>query len=124
VVLAIIVAGIMFAIHSAIGRPVSVWSWLAIGFFLALNTIIHFLSQNALKSSQKSFLTFVYGSIGMRFIFSIFFIVIYLIVNDVMDKVVVVNFLILYLLFTTFELYHLVTKLHTEKKGAIDVSNL
>ena len=51
----------------------------------------------------------------MRFIFSIFFVVIYLMVNEVRDKIVIVNFLFLYLLFTTFELYHLVTKLRTEK---------
>ncbi|MFT7592085.1 MAG: hypothetical protein ACI9UJ_002014 [bacterium] len=111
----IVIAGLMQLIHSAFGQVVSLWSWLAIGFFFALNMLIHFISQTALKSSQKSFLTFMYGSIGLRFIFSIFFIVIYLIVNDIMDKVVIVNFLILYLLFTTFELYHLVAKLRTEK---------
>lgn len=115
VILAAVVAGLMLLVHKAFDHAVSVWSWMALAFFFVLNLLIHFLSISMLKSSQKSFLTFMYGSIAMRFIFSIFFIVIYLIVNDVMDKIVVVNFLILYLLFTTFELYHLVTKLRTEK---------
>ena len=113
--MAALVAGLMQLIHSAFGLSVSVWSWAALGFFMTLNLLIHFLSINMLKSSQKSFLTFVYGSIAMRFIFSIFFVVIYLMVNEVRDKIVIVNFLILYLLFTTFELYHLVAKLRTEK---------
>jgi len=113
--MAAVVAGLMQLIHSAFSLSVATWSWAAFGFFFTLNLLIHFLSESMLKSSQKSFLTFMYGSIAMRFIFSIFFIVIYLMVNEVRDKIVIVNFLFLYLLFTTFELYHLVTKLRTEK---------
>ncbi|MFT5725365.1 MAG: cobalamin biosynthesis protein CobD/CbiB [Bacteroidia bacterium] len=113
--MAAVIAGAMQLIHSAFSVPVSNWSWGAMGFFFGLNLLIHFLSENMAKSSQKSFLTFMYGSIAMRFIFSIFFIVIYLMVNEVRDKIVIVNFLFLYLLFTTFELYHLVAKLRTEK---------
>jgi len=113
--MAAVVAGLMLLIHGAFGVAVSVWSWMALGFFFGLNLLTHFLSISMLKSSQKSFLTFMYGSIGLRFIFSIFFVVIYLIVNEVRDRIVIVNFLFLYLLFTTFELYHLVTKLRTEK---------
>ena len=115
VILAAIAAVILLGAHHVFDAQVSVWSWAALVFFFLLNLLVFFLSQTALKGSQKSFITFVYGSSGLRFIFSIFFIVIYLIINDVMDKLVVGSFLFLYLLFTSFELYHLVTKLRAEK---------
>lgn len=96
-------------------KAVSPWCWIALAFFFMLNLLVRFLAETSLKGSQKSFVTFVYGSTGLRFLFSIFFIAIYLIINDVMDKMVVGTFLFLYLLFTSFELYHLVAKLRTEK---------
>lgn len=95
--------------------PVSSWTWFSVVFFFSMNMLIQFLSQTSLKGTQKSFVTFVYGSTGLRFIFSIFFIVIYLIISDVMDKFVIGSFLFLYLLYTSFELYHLVSKLRAEK---------
>ena len=71
IIMAAVVAGLMLLIHGAFGVAVSVWSWMALGFFFGLNLLTHFLSISMLKSSQKSFLTFMYGSIGLRFIFSI-----------------------------------------------------
>lgn len=113
--LTVLSALLVIGFHAIMEAPVSIWNWFALGFFFLLNLLVNFLSQTALKGSQKSFVTFVYGSTGIRFIFSIFFIVIYLMVSDIMDKMVIGVFLFLYLLFTSFELYHLVAKLRAEK---------
>jgi len=94
---------------------VNPWTWGGLVFFFALTSFIYFIGQNALNKSQRTFTNAVYGSMGLRFIFSVFFIVIYLIVNELRDKIFIAEFLLLYLLFTMFEIYHLVAKLRTEK---------
>ena len=95
--------------------PINSWTWGALVFFAALTTLIYYFGMNALNKSQRTFTNAVYGGVGIRFIFSIFFIVIYLVVNELRDKIFIVEFLLLYLLFTMFEIYHLVSKLRTEK---------
>jgi uncharacterized membrane protein YagU involved in acid resistance len=52
---------------------------------------------------------------GIRMLFSIIFIAIYLIVSDINSNLFIGYYLFLYLLFTIFEIYHLVHKLRTEK---------
>ena len=91
------------------------WTWGALAFFFLLTMFINWLSMKALNKSQKTFLNFVYGTTFIRFIFSIFFVVIYLIVNDLVEKPFIFSFVVFYLFYTTFEIYHLVTKLRTEK---------
>ena len=114
-ILALLAGVLVFGMHRYFEQEVSGWAWASILFYYGLNLLVHFVSQTALNGSQQSFIRFVYGTTGMRFIFSIFFIVIYLIINDVMSKYVIGTFLFSYLLFTTFELHYLVTKLRTEK---------
>lgn len=115
ILMAVLALAIVFAFHHFTKESMSVWVWAAWGLFMGMNLLVNFLSKSALKGSQTSFINFVYGSTGLRFLFSIFFIVIYLIVNDVMTKYDIGAFLFFYLLFTSFELFHLVTKLRTEK---------
>jgi len=54
---------------------------------------------------------------GLRMLFSIIFIAMYLVISDIKSNVFVVYYLFLYLLFTIFEIYHLVHKLRTEKNS-------
>lgn len=90
--------------------------WAAFGFYTALTFVILWMAREGLKGSNKSFLKVVYGGMMMRLFFSIFFLVIYLIFNEVRDKPFIVGFLILYLLFTIFEIYTLVANLRPDLK--------
>ena len=91
------------------------WTIGALVFFTALTMLTYNIGTNALDKAQKTFTAAIYGSIGLRFIFSLFFIVIYLIINEVKDRVFIAEFLLLYLFYTMFEIYYLVTKLRSEK---------
>jgi len=53
----------------------------------------------------------------IRMFFSIFFITINLIINHVKDKAFILSFMGLYLIFSLFEIFHLVFKLRAEKQG-------
>lgn len=93
----------------------SEWTIAALAFFTGLTMLTYYIGNNALDKAQKTFTAAIYGSIGLRFIFSLFFIVIYLIINEVKDRVFIAEFLLLYLFYTMFEIYYLVTKLRSEK---------
>jgi hypothetical protein len=58
-----------------------------------------------------------------RIIISGLFIAIYLIINAERDKAFVVSILLLYLFYTLFEIYHLVTKLRAEKYTPVEHTN-
>lgn len=90
--------------------------WYAFGFYVALTLVILWMAREGLKGSNKSFLKVVYGGMMMRLFFSILFLVIYLIFNEVRDKPFIIGFLILYLLFTMFEIYTLVVNLRPDLK--------
>lgn len=90
--------------------------WAAFDFYVGLTLIILWMAREGLKGSNKSFLKVVYGGMMMRLFFSILFLVIYLIFNEVRDKPFIIGFLILYLLFTMFEIYTLVVNLRPDLK--------
>ncbi|MBI1307664.1 MAG: hypothetical protein GC181_13760 [Bacteroidetes bacterium] len=105
----------MTGVHALLHKNVNPWSWGALAFFLSLTLFLNWLGDYMMTKGSRTFLNFVYGSTFIRFIFSIFFIVIYLIVNEVVDKYFIFTFGLLYLFYTAFEIFHLVTKLRAEK---------
>ncbi|MFT4522520.1 MAG: hypothetical protein ACI8ZN_001470 [Bacteroidia bacterium] len=115
VILIVASIGILVLIHNAADEQIENWTWGAVLFYSLLTLFLYSLSDKLLKSGSKMFITYVYGSTFIRFLFSIFFIIIYLITNDLVSKSFIFSFIGLYLLFTTFEIYHLVVKLRTEK---------
>lgn len=90
---------------------------LAVLFFALLSWGIYRLSIMALKASNKTFTTVVLGSMLIRMFFSIFFIAISFIITELKDKAFIISFLLLYLIFSMFEIFHLVFKLRAEKQG-------
>ena len=114
-ILCLVIVSLMILVHWLFHVEIGTWTWIAFGFFSLLTLFLNYLGIRALGKSQKTFLNFLYGSTLIRFIFSIFFIVIYLVINEVIDRPFIFSFLFLYLFFTSFEIYHLVTKLRAEK---------
>ncbi len=97
--------------------------WIAVGFFYLLTFILYAMAMMGLKQSQKTFTVSVLGSMTLRFIFSVLFLVIYLIINPEKNKAFIISFLFLYLFYTIFEIFQLVRKLRPEKSRGFDTTN-
>ena len=97
-------------------EPEQVWYWSALLYYLSLGLIIGKRSHNAIANdSNSAFFMGIMSGTGIRMLFSIIFIAIYLIVSDIKSNLFIGYYLFLYLLFTIFEIYHLVHKLRSEK---------
>jgi hypothetical protein len=92
----------------------AVW-WIMI-FYIILTLLLHFLSVNAANKSNSTFMTAVFGSIGLKLLLSIAFIVFYLLNNRSNALWFGINFIVLYLFFTAFEIYSLLRNLRALKK--------
>ena len=97
-------------------EPEQVWYWSALLYYLLLGLIIGKRSHKAIANdSNSAFFMGIMSGTGIRMLFSIIFIAIYLIFSDIKSNLFIGYYLFLYLLFTIFEIYHLVHKLRTEK---------
>ena len=97
-------------------EPEQVWYWSALLYYLLLGLIIGKRSHKAIANdSNSAFFMGIMSGTGIRMLFSIIFIAIYLIVSYIKSTLFIGYYLFLYLLFTIFEIYHLVHKLRTEK---------
>ncbi len=96
------------------------WFWAALVFYVLLGLGIGWMTQRSVTSSNSAFFRGVMGAIGLRMILCVFFLAIYLIVSDIKAKEFIVYYLILYLFFTIFEIYQLVSKLRAEKRSSLD----
>lgn len=91
--------------------------WGAFTFFVLLTLVIHLLSVRALAmSSVKNSMSIIFGTLFFRLFASFGYLIIYLVVTGKKDVPYTITFLILYLLFTIFEIYHLVTNLRPDSK--------
>ena len=99
-------------------EPEQVWYWSALLYYLLLGLIIGKRSHKAIANdSNSAFFMGIMSGTGIRMLFSIIFIAIYLIFSDIKSNLFIGYYLFLYLLFTIFEIYHLVHKLRTEKNS-------
>jgi len=89
--------------------------WIILTFYIALTAAIHYMFANAVSKSNSTFITAIFGSIGLKLLLSIAFIIFYLL-NDRTNSVwFSINFIVLYLFFTVFEIYSLLRNLHALK---------
>lgn len=99
------------------------WVWGSIAFFTVLSWTSFFIVFKAKEMEHNKFIgRFLFVTI-FRIIISGLFIAIYLIINAERDKAFVVSILLLYLFYTLFEIYHLVTKLRAEKYTPVEHTN-
>ena len=96
------------------------WFWGALVFYILLGLGIGWITQRSANSSNSAFFKGVMGATGLRMILCVLFLAIYLIISDIKAKEFIVYYLILYLFFTIFEIYQLVSKLRTEKRSSLD----
>jgi len=94
--------------------PTSLW-W-AFGFMVLITLIIYYISAFSLKMNVKNSMSLILGSMFFRLFSSLIFVISYLVITGSRDIPYVVGFMLLYLLFQVFEIYHLVANLRPEIK--------
>jgi hypothetical protein len=96
--------------------PDAVWG--AYVFFILLTLLIYKLTEMSLKMSVKNSMSITLGAMFFRLFSSFIYLVIYMIINEQRDIPFVAAFMILYLLFTVFEIYHIVANLRPDSKNS------
>ena len=85
-------------------------------YFLVITLLTHFISSKGLKKITE-FHIFYMASMGIRFLVSLFFIFLCLWFSEGGHIAFVVDFFILYFLYTSFEIYFLLTNLRPDLKN-------
>jgi hypothetical protein len=117
VILLVLTAGYLYIFEPG----EDMWFWASLSYYFVLGVVIGWKSQKAVLSKSNSrFFAGVMGSIGIRMLFCVVFLAIYLMVSDLKSNEFIVYYLILYLFYTIFEIYQLVSKLRPEKETKVD----
>jgi hypothetical protein len=95
---------------------ISLLIWPSLLYLYLLSCLIYFVSNSGLKKDNKTFLTRIYSSIGIRFIFSLSPLLIYLFFMPSKDIYFIISYLFLYFFYTAFEIYFLVANLRPDSK--------
>ncbi len=91
-------------------------TWIVFGFFFAVSFLIFLLSHFVLKTSPATSIRLLIITLMIRLFLSFGFFVIYVSATGNTSVSFAVIFMILYLLFTVFENYHLVINLRPDSK--------
>lgn len=90
--------------------------WLIFGFLSLLTLIAYILAFFGIKRNPETGIMAIMGSIVLKMIFSMAFVLIYSLNHKGKDLLFVFNFFSLYLLFTCFEIYGLLRNLRHQNK--------
>src|SRR4051812_47525071 len=96
-VLAFLVAGILFCIQHFQKKVVlGDMVWAALFYFFLLSVSTWAITRSGLSKNNKTFITRTYSAIGIRFIFSIFPLAIYLFFYPVLEIPFIIAYVLLY----------------------------
>lgn len=116
----LILLGLTIAVCTYGGYVLPPISWVAFIFFVLMTAGVHALLAPSLKTRSKQFVSLFMATQGMRMFFSLGFLILYLLFVENKDLNFIVFFLLLYLSFTGFEIYLLLSNLRADlKKGSI-----
>lgn len=105
-----ILAGLKYGLSFYEGPQI----WYALLFFIVLTVFSYSYVASAKKQDNNFFVKRFFITMGLRLIFCIIFLVIYMISRPEREPIFVLTFMILYLFYTMFEIYYLVSKLRRE----------
>jgi len=91
----------------------NIFPWLIL-FFLASNSIVHYVLTKAGKQKITKFSTFFMASTTAKLFLNLIFIVLYVVLNKDDAVVFLIVFFILYVFFTFFETFSLLSDLKNE----------
>ncbi|MFD0939844.1 hypothetical protein [Pedobacter boryungensis] len=90
--------------------------WLVFGFLGGITFIAYIVAFLGIKRNPETGILAIMGSIAIKMLFSMAFVLIYSLNHKGKDVVFVLNFFSLYLLFTFFEIYCLLRNLRHQNK--------
>lgn len=88
--------------------------WAALIYFALLTVIINRIALSGLHKDSRTFIKRVNGAIGIRLLFSLFPLILYFLFWPETSAVWVLTYLMMYFIFTTFEMYTLVANLRPD----------
>ena len=81
--------------------------WLILGFFVAFSFLFHRVIEFGLREKQKNFIPFYLATVVLRLIFCVIFIGVELYLGLQQQELFILNFFVLYLFYTVFEIWNL-----------------
>ncbi|MEY4540662.1 MAG: hypothetical protein RLZZ306_2419 [Bacteroidota bacterium] len=113
IILLTIACGILFYVAPEIGFSQYVHSqkWVILAFFFALSYLNHLLMQFGFAKNRENFVQFYLGGITARMILSLIFIGTFAYSGTQNINIFIINFFVLYLCYTGFEIFGLFSKL-------------
>jgi hypothetical protein len=81
--------------------------WLILGFFVAFSLLFHRVIEFGLREKQKNFIPFYLATVVLRLILCIIFIGVELYLGLQQQELFILNFFVLYLFYTVFEIWNL-----------------
>ena len=90
--------------------------WVVFGFLAGITFIAYVVADRGIKSNPEMGIMAIMGSIALKMVFSMAFVLIYSLNNKANGMIFVFNFFSLYLLFSFFEIYSLLRNLRHQNK--------
>ena len=109
IILLTIALGLLFYVAPEIGlsQYVHPQKWMILAFFFAISYLNHILMQFGFANNRDNFVKYYLGSITSRMILSLIFIGIFLYSNIPAPYIFLLDFFVLYLCYTGFEIFGL-----------------
>lgn len=105
--------GLLFYVAPQIGlsQYIHIQKWVILSFFFAISYLNHILMQIGFAKNRENFVQYYLGSVAGRFILSLIFIGAYVYLKTPDLNTFIINFFVLYLCYTSFEIFELFSKL-------------
>ena len=97
-------------------RLIHSYIWYMLVFFVFVTCFAHYVAQLGLKHDSENLHAYYYASMGVRMVFCIIAIYVYRYFHEEHLVQFVINFFVLYFIFTGFEIYALLSNLRQNSK--------
>lgn len=91
-------------------------------FFGASSFLFHIIVNKGLERGREQFIPFYLSSVTLRLVLAMIFLVVFLLIDVENPSLFIINFLVLYLCFTLFEIINLYAKLRRFLRGQQNAS--
>jgi hypothetical protein len=100
-------------------RLVHPYVWFILVFFIFITAVTYYVTWWGAREDEGNFQLYFFASMGFRLILSIGVIFIYVLLVKERQIQFVLNFFVLYFLYTAFEIYSLLTNLRPHSKKRV-----
>jgi hypothetical protein len=113
IILLTITIGLLFYVAPKIGlsQYVHPQKWVILAFFFAISYLNHLLMQMGFAKNRENFVQFYLGGITARMVLSLIFIGTFAYLGTLDINIFIIDFFVLYLCYTGFEIFGLFSKL-------------